>query len=439
MYFLKAQKKKLLYDFTYATRGHSGIPNDTRALARIFSEIFQENLDLLAFPSTYVKRRYFSKIGAIELADYLSATLKNNHGRSILPNPIVRVLIALQSQSLIRNIQLCKVPGEIASYATKSLGLETPKNFQGNLLVARLGFPSRFARSPKRKNFKIKTSNYNFYIQQHIDPISVSKKTTHIVRIHDILPITHPQFFDNLAIFIFSRGLKSLLKNKSIVWVFDSQATSLEFQQLFGTHRIVKFIPCSVGTQFRQIPTNPTKSENLISVVNTIEIRKNIYKVIEEFLEATTLGLIPKDYKLAILGSKGRVDDQLYNSLLLNKFGPSVEFIDSPSNILISEYLARSRIIVSASFAEGFGLPPLEGMLFGCIPVISDIPQHRETIREHGFYFNPEDSSLRDALKNAHLKSSNAKSVEILKIQTHVLTEFSEDRITQLWRSLLES
>ena len=430
--------KKVLYDLTYATRGFSGIPGDTRSVARILISLFGHNCDLLLFPKSYVKRRYFRNISPSQLSLYLGVALKINSGRTVLPARVYKVLLLLQSLSFNRKVQLLKVHEELMGYSLESVNLGRSANFTGELLVATIGNSTRFARSLKRKSFKINTSKYDFFVQQQIDPISVSRNTKHLVRLHDILPITHPQYFDDFAIYVFERGLRSLLKDKKILWVFDTNASALEFQRIFGHEREVKYIPCLVGSQFQKIPAKCTKTENLIVVINTIEPRKNVSKVIENFRSAKNIGLIPMDYTLAILGTRGWQDETLYQRLIEKKFGSDVEFIESPSNEIVADYLERSRIVVSASNAEGFGLPPLEGMLFGCIPVVSDIPQHRETLGDHGFYFNLEDNSLATALQGAHLKSISSNSTDYSKIQNHVVANFGENRIHEMWKNILK-
>ena len=439
MKYPKNHKKRALYDLTYGTRGVSGIPGDARSVAQVLMEIFQEECDILLFPKSYVRRTRKKSLSAPNLAPFLGAALKNNLGRSLLPNRVSQALIILQSKSFFRKVRLLKVISIIKEYALSNLGVTTSSTFTGNLFVASIGNSTRFARSPKRKNFKLDTSGYDFFVQQQIDPISVSKETKHIVRLHDILPITHPQYFDQLAIQLFGRGLDSLLKNQKIIWVFDSETSASQFQEIFGSHRIVTHIPCAVGSHFSSIPQNIVKTENRISVVNTIEPRKNVSHVIQEFKVAKGRGLIPNDYKLSILGSQGWQDESLHSDLLNEKFGVDVEFIQAPSNEVVAQYLEKSRLVVSASFAEGFGLPPLEGMLFGCVPVISDIPQHRETVGANGFYFNNQDDSLRYVLKEAHEKSTKLKSEDLLALQEHVVAKYGSKNIMHVWQKLFDS
>jgi glycosyltransferase involved in cell wall biosynthesis len=331
------------------------------------------------------------------------------------------------------------VPKEITPHAFENVFLNKKIKLAGKLLIPAISNPARFARHPKFKNFKINTKEYDLYIQQQIDPITVSDNTRHVVRLHDILPITHPQFFENLAVHIFSRGLSALLKDDNIYWVLDTKSSATEFKKIFGEKLSVFAIPCAVGLQYESIPTSIEKTENRILVINTIEPRKNITTIIEAFEIAKNNSVIPNDYILTILGSKGWQDENLYQKLVGGKYGNYVEFIESPSDLLVAEYLERSKILVSASSAEGFGLPPLEGMLFGCIPVVSDIPQHRETIGEHGIFFQIDSNALSQALQRAHLLSQDLTKKDFAKMNEHVRQQFSLPRVQELWTQMLQT
>jgi glycosyltransferase involved in cell wall biosynthesis len=47
--------------------------------------------------------------------------------------------------------------------------------------------------------------------------------------------------------------------------------------------------------------------------------------------------------------------------------------------------------LVRPSFMEGFSLPPLEAMRMECLVLASDIPVHKEILKDIPFYFNPKD------------------------------------------------
>jgi glycosyltransferase involved in cell wall biosynthesis len=128
----------------------------------------------------------------------------------------------------------------------------------------------------------------------------------------------------------------------------------------------------------------------------------------------------------------------LWNELVEGDYGPEIEFYPSPSNALIQKKLQESKFVLSASLAEGFGLPPLEGMLFGCVPIVSRIPQHIENIGQNGIYFNEFDSeSLVESLFIAEGVAPNHKYADSLVLSNFVKANFGEDRVKNLWSKLL--
>jgi glycosyltransferase involved in cell wall biosynthesis len=69
--------------------------------------------------------------------------------------------------------------------------------------------------------------------------------------------------------------------------------------------------------------------------------------------------------------------------LITNGFFPKRPFITQYSFGSVTDeekamILSSSRFLVFPSFIEGFGMPPLEAMSVGCIPIYSDVPAHNE-------------------------------------------------------------
>jgi glycosyltransferase involved in cell wall biosynthesis len=57
--------------------------------------------------------------------------------------------------------------------------------------------------------------------------------------------------------------------------------------------------------------------------------------------------------------------------------------------------LRRAKVLLSCSEFEGFGIVPIEALACGAIPVVSDIPAHREVIGEHGILFKETSEATR--------------------------------------------
>lgn len=424
---------RILYDTSYATRGNSGIPGDSRSLAAILNSNFKDNCHFLFIPRGYVRRFFVTNPSTTTLSTYLAKAIKPNGSRTILPIRVERILIiaqALNPISIVRKIRISEV---LSKNALANLGI---RHGIPIMYIALIANASRFARPYILGNYRLNTKKYNIFIQQQIDPIKVSRGTRHIIRLHDILPITNPQYFDDIAVYAFSNGLQKSLKNKKIEWVMDTNASVQEFKRLFGENLKVSSIPCAVGTQFELSNTN-WKKHNQILVVNTLEPRKQTRRIIDSFIFGQNSGLIPKTYKLVIMGGEGWQENSLIKDLQDEVFGKSISFIYKPSDSRIQIEMQKSKFIVSASAAEGFGLPPLEGMLFGCFPIVSSIPQHKETIGKFGHYFDPLGSDLPGILGKAIIKNGKATKETQLQLRNYVLSNFSIKVVEKEWLKLL--
>jgi glycosyltransferase involved in cell wall biosynthesis len=113
---------------------------------------------------------------------------------------------------------------------------------------------------------------------------------------------------------------------------------------------------------------------------------KNVEGVIRAFL--LLLDDFPK-LKLVIAGSRYSTPDMVdrwKGDLRLT--GRLVEFSD-PSDDDIAQLFGGAKAFVFPSFAEGFGLPPLEAMAAGVPVVCSDIPVFREVYGNAMLYVDP--------------------------------------------------
>lgn len=428
----------ILYELTYATRGNSGIPRDTLAVAKILQADPNFHTDFLLNPKGLTHRGKLipkkEKWASVDLGN----ALRKEPGRSVLPRLLQTPVLALQAISLFPSV----IPFPVGkALRDETFGhLNMPQNSSGisKIFLIPMSYAARFARPGFLPPFKIRKSDLDIFIQQQVDPIAVPKSVTHIVRLHDFLPITHPQFFDDMAVKLFSKSLRIMLKGHKKTWVMDSKASAELFKASFGKDLDVRVIPCAVMLGDRDFGSI-TKHKQVL-VLNTIEPRKRVMMAIEGFKRAKSQGILDRDWKLVIAGSEGWQEGNLISKLRKFKFGHDVVFSESPTDFEVKTLLAESQILLSTSAAEGFGLPPLEGMAFGCIPVISDIPQHRETVGDHGFYFDGSKAiGVATALGLAAEKASTGDLKLMSELRDHIEKNFSFETITAKWDELLGS
>ncbi len=70
-------------------------------------------------------------------------------------------------------------------------------------------------------------------------------------------------------------------------------------------------------------------------------------------------------------------DGKLRKKIEQDYGGRNIRFTGNVSESAKKELLARSRVLVSASSVEGFGITLLEGLASGCLVAASDIEAHR--------------------------------------------------------------
>jgi glycosyltransferase involved in cell wall biosynthesis len=431
---------KILYEMTYATRGQSGIPRDTKALAQILLSADGIQSDFVLNPRSYTKRRNLRAKDLKWISNELGDALRREPGRSPIPSVFLSALILLQSFSLIRLVTMLKLDAMQSKNVFNFLHLANKSQHasESNIFLLSISYLARFARPSYLKPFRIRTPRYNLFIQQQSDPIQVDKKTLHIVRLHDFLPISHPQYFDQNGVKVFSTSLRVMLKGSKKIWVMDSKATAEEFKTYFGDTLDVRVVPCVVKTTGIQDATLKVK-KNQICIVNTIEPRKRVSLAIAGFRDAKERGLLPQDWQLVIVGNEGWQEKALVGNLHKQIFGADIIFKEGAPDFELEKVYAESKIVLSTSAAEGFGLPPLEGMAYGCLPVVSDIPQHHETVMDLGLYFKTDTpQEVAEKLGEA-LKVLSGKEVEISnRLINHVQKNYSEEVISKKWLDLLE-
>jgi glycosyltransferase involved in cell wall biosynthesis len=427
----------ILYDLAYAVGG-SGIPGDTRDVALLLQSNPEHRVSFLLSPRTLKSKGR----GNVWASDVIGSAVRRNRGVTVLPGFIEKIITGVKSLRPSAGSAISQVAEPLASEILKYLKVlsRTPISEAPSLYVTNLSIPERYARPLKFKAFKLKTKSFQFLIQQHIDPIRVSKDTIHIVRLHDILPIRAPQYFDEFASFVFGRGLHSLLHSRKIVWVMDTNAEAEGFHRYFPEQQKPKVIPCSVGYQFPNIE-NKMVSERKKQIVcfGTLEPRKRVSIVINGFLRSIETNPLLSEYKLFVVGKHGWQEQALHQQLLDGDFGDNVEYLENCSDFELSELLSESLFVASASAAEGFGLPPLEGMLHGCIPIVSDIPAHRETMGTHGVFFDSTVDGFSEVFENAVLECAKSEGRHLSELAEYVRSRYSAEIIEEQWSKLLES
>ena len=404
-----------MYECTYALRGTSGIPRDTRNLVSILDSLNDVQLVV--------------NLSSTEDQD-VSSRIKSKLNKS-------KVTLQTLFQGFLGNdcIEIERVNQELGD----ALLIENHIAQVGTLWKMKINYLGRFIRVIFRNPMTLNLSGYDFFIQQQIDPISVRGVARHVVRLHDILPVTHPKFFKIRAALFFKIALLRMLKNQAISWVMDTNASADDFKALYGSRVDVAVIPSLIEPEFIDSEISLYKKKTIL-MVNTIEPRKKVEAAIEAFVSLQKRQSIDFEWQFVVAGNQGWKSRTLMKKLRSGYFGNSVIYKEGLSNPEIVALMSESAVIVSASAAEGFGLPPLEGTAMGCVAAVSDIPQHRETLGKFGFYFNPADQGdIERVLKIACEHSGTLSGEEFAEMRSYIDSRFGKVTVQQMWDSYIRS
>lgn len=167
----------------------------------------------------------------------------------------------------------------------------------------------------------------------------------------------------------------------------------------------------------------------------------NVYphKNTDNLIKAFKILIEKEKVKLIFAGS----DDYFYSRLKKQ----SSKLIKE-ENIIIKENISDSELsglyrnavaLVRPSFMEGFSLPPLEAMSMGCLVLASDIPVHKEILKDVPYYFNPSDSVDLNQKMNYVLGLDEKAKNERIKKGKELTEEYSWEKTARETLKIYES
>ncbi len=226
---------------------------------------------------------------------------------------------------------------------------------------------------------------------QYISPLY--KTCREIVTVHDLLFMDFPHFFP--AIY--------RLKNEFFFRRSAKRADVLLSVSDFSRGEIVRHFGISkdkISLTYNSILPVPQIDDYIdikklyglnkfVLTVSRLEPRKNHISLLKAFIE---LGLPEQGYKLVMVGGKdleNRILFDYYESLP-SKLKKAVLFIQVPFSHLVALY-KNADLFVFPSFGEGFGIPPIEAIAYGCPLLCSNVTAMAEFDLPDEITFNPYD------------------------------------------------
>ena len=233
------------------------------------------------------------------------------------------------------------------------------------------------------------------FYQPHVSFFRPGKNTTGwIIRLHDIFPMTNPEWFNWWANAIFKRNLEYAAKNGAFFLFSSKQSQSVFLSRFPECKERVALIPCIPKKSDHDLCHNcegcleiahlPNQGNTLLAV-GTIEPRKNYDLLIS--LWKLYGSELPNICQLLVIGGPGWKSKRIQHKL--SQLAPqNLKWIKNCCDGALRYFYENSYCFVSASIDEGFNLPALEARALYRLPLfLSDVSVHREVHGEEATYF----------------------------------------------------
>ncbi len=179
-----------------------------------------------------------------------------------------------------------------------------------------------------------------------------------------------------------------------------SHATKRDFMEFFGLPEgAISVVHLGYAKQQKRMLEGRSKSNPgrpYVLFVGNRRGHKNFDRLLEAFFSSPTLKF---SHKLIAFGGGGLTSRERERIVRLG--GRLDQVIQLPGNddVLFDLY-SHADLFVYPSLYEGFGLPPLEAMSFGCPVVCSNTSSIPEVVGEAALLFDPLDvDAIRDAME----------------------------------------
>jgi glycosyltransferase involved in cell wall biosynthesis len=251
-----------------------------------------------------------------------------------------------------------------------------------------------------------------------------------IVLIHDVGPVSHPEFYDRGTQGAYETAYRRIMAAGSRL-VFVSDSTRREFLARYpGTYRDTCVIPPFFFSALAHTVPTPVQvgAAPFVLMVGGLEARKNHTRALAAFAES---GLAAQGYRLVIVGPRGNRAPEVLADISRHGFATYAGIPDAAGLRWLYE---QAEVLLFPSLLEGFGLPALEAPSLGTLPIVSRDTALAEVVGGQGLLVDPLSvESISQALRTAVGMTRAEREAEVARIRTHQ-ARYSRDAFRDLWQ-----
>lgn len=172
--------------------------------------------------------------------------------------------------------------------------------------------------------------------------------------------------------------------------------------------------------------TEKIKEDKYFIYVGNVKKHKGLSILLKAYEIARNKGL---ESKLLIVGSYSNFktsDKEIIKNIKKLEIAKEIIFTGYIDNTKLIELVAKSVTLIQPSIYEGFGLPPLEALALGKIPIISDIEVFREIYDDFPvIYFDIKEP--KDLAEKMLIYSNNV--LNDVKLKKRIIEKYSYENV----------
>ncbi|MBB6112432.1 Glycosyltransferase involved in cell wall bisynthesis [Mucilaginibacter lappiensis] len=214
-----------------------------------------------------------------------------------------------------------------------------------------------------------------------------------VITLHDVAFFVNPAWFSKKFVSYYKFLIPQISKKAKLIFTVSH----------FSKSEIIKYInvdPEKIKVIYNSVSDLPEVSKHEIDygryvlIVGSIDKRKNITNLIAAFNL-----ILQKDFKLIIVGDVNAIFNNTGNENF--KKQDDIVFLGRVNDTELAGLYSNALMFVYPSLYEGFGIPPLEAMAYGCPTIVSDIDSLKEICGDASLYVDP--YNIEDISKSINL------------------------------------
>lgn len=292
-------------------------------------------------------------------------------------------------------------------YYINDYGLENSREFCEKFFGKKLPFIPKVKNLyniPNRIFFKrfYKNTDFDIFHQTYFNSFKYDNKGKYIVTVLDMIHEIYPEYF---SAFDFSRKFKKIAVNVADGIICISNSTKNDLINILNVQEEKIKVIYLANSLNVEVSAKKIVEVPYILYVGKRGGYKNFLKFISAYSEVEEIN---KNFNVICFGG-GKFTEEENKMLKELKISQKVKQ-KSGSDEMLANIYKYSSVFVYPSEYEGFGIPPLEAMKYGCPLVVSNKSSIPEVVGNAGLYFDPDNKEeliekLKQLLFNNDVRS----------------------------------